>query len=186
MELTFRGKHLTIGDDFRGYASKKLARLTRYLPLVDQAVVDLRREGKSGDGRFVVQITLNANGTFLRAEERSHQLMAALDTAVDTLSEQVKRFKRKKLYRSLRRATRAETAPAPEEPELPPDAEIVSGRVVKVKRFELKPMTEAEAIGQMELLGHSFFLFRDADRDTFALLYRRRDGDYGMILPDSP
>jgi putative sigma-54 modulation protein len=73
-----------------------------------------------------------------------------------------------------------------EEPALPPGTELVSGRVVKIKRFAMKPMTEAEAIEQMELLDHTFFLFRDADRDCLTLLYRRRDGDYGMILPESP
>jgi putative sigma-54 modulation protein len=72
-----------------------------------------------------------------------------------------------------------------EEPPLPPGAEIVSGHVVKRKSFAVKPMTEAEAVEQMELLGHNFFLFRDEDRQGLALLYRRRDGDYGLILPDS-
>jgi putative sigma-54 modulation protein len=73
-----------------------------------------------------------------------------------------------------------------EEPPLPPDAELVEGRVVRVKRFHLKPMTEAEAIEQMEALSHNFFLFRDADRDEVALLYRRQDDDYGLILQEAP
>ena len=62
---------------------------------------------------------------------------------------------------------------------------MISGRVVKRKSFVVKPMTEAEALGQMEFLGHTFFLFRDEDRQGLALLYRRRDGDYGLILPES-
>ena len=112
----------------------------------------------------------------------------ALDAVSDVLSRQVMRFKQKKLYRSERRVDKealAVAAEAAEEPELPQDAEMISGRVVKRKRFVVKPMTEAEAIEQMELLGHNFFLFRDEDRQELALLYRRRDGDYGLILPES-
>ncbi len=194
MELIFRGKHFPISDEFRDYAGQRLAKLSHYLPAVGHAIVDVRREAKGSDGRFVVQVTLNANGTFLRAEERSFELIAAVDATVDALSRQVKRFKERKLYRSQRRVSKEERLPIPpsegqaeeEEPSLPPGAELVSGRVVKIKRFAMKPMTEAEAIEQMELLDHTFFLFRDADKGGLSLLYRRRDGDYGMILPHSP
>jgi putative sigma-54 modulation protein len=187
MELIIRGKQLTLGEDFREYANKKLSRVARYLPLAEHAIVDVRREGKGPGGRFVVQVTVDVNGTFLRAEERADQPQAALDTVSDVLSRQVKRFKQKKLVRSHRRADKKAVAAgeAAEEPDLPPDTEIVSGHVVKRKRFAVKPMTEAEAIEQMELLGHNFFLFRDDDRQGLALLYRRHDGDYGLILPES-
>ncbi len=188
MKLIFRGKHLSLGEEFRQYADKKLSRLARYLPVAEHAIVDVRREAKGSDGRFVVQVTVNANGTFLRAEERADQMETALDAVSDALSRQVTRFKEKKLYRSHRRRDKeaiAAAAEAGEEPELPPDTEIVSGRVVKRKQFVVKPMTEAEAVEQMELLGHNFFLFRDDDRQGLALLYRRRDGDYGLILPES-
>lgn len=187
MELIFRGKHLDLGDDFREYADKKLSRIARYLPAAEHAIVDVRREGKGSDGRFVVQVTVNANGTFLRAEERAGQAETAVDAVSDVLSRQVTRFKQKKLYRSQRRGKEDAFAAAEieEEPELPPGTEIVSGKVVKRKQFAVKPMTEAEAVEQMELLGHNFFLFRDEDRQALALLYRRRDGDYGLILPES-
>ena len=189
MELIFRGKHLNLNDEFRSYASERLGKLGRYLPAVGHAIVDVRREAKGREGRFVVQVTLNVNGTFLRAEERNFEMLAAVDATVDALSQQVKRFKEKKLYRSARRVPKEERLPLPhdeeEEPPLPPDAELVNGRVVRLKEFSMKPMSEAEAIEQMELLGHTFFLFRDADREGITLLYRRRDGDYGMILPES-
>ncbi len=188
MELIFRGKNLTLGESFRDYAGKKLNRLARYMPLAEHAIVDVRREAKGSGGRFVVQVTVNVDGTYLRAEERADQLEAAVDAVSDALSRQVTRFKQKKLYRSQRRVDKEAlviAAEAGEEPELPPDAELISGRVVKRKSFVVKPMTEAEAIEQMELLGHNFFLFRDEDRQELALLYRRRDGDYGLILPES-
>ena len=188
MELIFRGKNVTLGEDFREYAARKLDRLSRYLSLAEHAIVDVRREAKGSDGRYVVQVTLNANGTFLRAEERHGQLEAALDSVSDVLSRQATRFKQRRVDRSHRRMDKGAIAGAPaeeSEPDLPPDVEIVSGRVVKRKKFAVKPMTEAEAVEQMELLGHNFFLFQDEDRGGLALLYRRRDGDYGLILPES-
>jgi ribosomal subunit interface protein len=187
MEIIFRGQHLHVEDRFRDYASERLNKLSRYLPLADHAIVDLRREAKGDEGRYVVQVTLSANGTFLRAEERNFDLLAAVDATTDALSQQVKRFKEKKILRSERRVNKEDLAPRPEEPRpaLPPDTELVLGRVVRLKRFPMKPMTEAEAIEQMELLSHNFFLFEDADKGTLAVLYRRRDGDYGMILPET-
>src|SRR3990170_8741687 len=190
MELIFRGKQLNLDDQFRSYASERLGKLARYLPAVGHAIVDVRREAKGREGRFVVQVTLNVNGTFLRAEERNFEMLAAVDATVEALSQQVKRFKEKKLYRSARRVPKEERLPLPpdeeeEEPPLPPDAELVNGRGVRLKEFSMKPMSEAEAIEQMELLGHSFFLFHDVDREGLALLYRRRDGNYGMILPQT-
>ena len=188
MEIIFRGQHVAIGDQFRKYAGEHLNKLSRYLPLADHAIVDVRREAKGNQGRYVVQVTISANGTYLRAEERSFELQAAIDAATDVLSTQVKRYKEKKLLRSERRVSKDERLPIQAEAAatpLPPDTELVMGRVVRLKRFTMEPMTEAEAIEQLELLGHDFFLFQDADKDTLALLYRRQDGDYGMILPDT-
>ncbi len=188
MDIIFRGQHLTLSDQFREYAADRLTKLTRYHPIADHAIVDVRREAKSTEGRFVVQVTVSANGTFLRAEERSFEMQAAIDMATDALSRQVKRFKETKLLRSGRRISKTERLPeGPQkasETALPPDTEVVMGRVVRIKRFPIEPMTEAEAIEQMELLGHSFFLFHDADKDSLAVLYRRRDDGYGMILSD--
>jgi len=189
MDIIFRGQHLTISDDFRKHATDHLEKITRYLPLADHAIVDVRREAKGDEGRYVVQVTVSANGTFLRAEERSFELAAAVDSTVDALSRQVKRFKEKKLLRSERRVSKGERLPVEgardQKRPLPPDIEIVAGKVVRLKHFPMKPMTEAEAIEQMELLGHDFFLFQDADKDTLAVLYRRQHSDYGMILPEN-
>ena len=187
MDIIFRGQHLTISDQFREYAADHLNKLTRYLPIADHAIVDVRREAKGSEGRFVVQVTVSANGTFLRAEERSFEMQAAIDMATNALSRQVKRFKETKVLRSERRIAKDNRLAVDEDEAreaLPPDAELVMGRVVRIKRFPMKPMTEAEAIDQMELLGHNFFLFQDADKDTLALLYRRQDGGYAMILPE--
>jgi putative sigma-54 modulation protein len=187
MEIIFRGQHLTIPDEFRKHAAEHLNKLTRYLPLADHAIVDVRREAKGGEGRYVVQVTVSVNGTVLRAEERSFEMEAAVDMAADVMARQVTRFKEKRLLRSERRVSKEDRPGEPQKAQknpLPPDTEIVMGRVVRLKRFPIESMTEAEAIEQMELLGHSFFLFRDADKESLAVLYRRRDDAYGMILPD--
>jgi ribosomal subunit interface protein len=188
MDIIFRGQHIEIPSQFKTYANDHLAKISRYLPSADHAIVDVRREAKGDEGRYVVQVTVSANGSYLRAEERDFDLTVAIDSCSDVLSRQVKRFKEKRLLRSERRVSKEERLPnvgEEDEPVLPPDAELIEGRVVRKKQFSMKPMTEAEAIEQMELLGHNFFLFQDADKDTLALLYRRQDGDYGMILPES-
>jgi putative sigma-54 modulation protein len=173
MELTFRARHVPVTDNLREYTSRKLSRLGRYLPLVDEAVVELEQEGGENAHRYVVQLTVNCNGTYLRAEERGPRLLAAIDAAADVLSRQA----------DAKGTARVEQPPV-EEAEV--EEELVLGKVVRVKRFPMKPMTEEEAIEQMELLGHDFFLFFDADANTYALLYRRREGDYGMIIPQAP
>lgn len=190
MDVIFRGQHLTIDDTVRKHASEHLQKLARHLPMADNAVVDVRREAKGDDGRYIVQVTISANGAILRAEERNYDLSAAIDATTAALDRQAKRFKERRVLRSERRVDKEHRLPVdgppPEQPQrLPPDAEIIEGRVVRIKRFELKPMAEAEAIEQMELLGHNFFLFHDADIDEIALLYRRNDGDYGLILRET-
>ena len=187
MELTFRSRHVPVTDSLREYTGRKLSRLGRYLPLVDEAVVELEQEGGENAHRYVVQLTVNCNGTYLRAEERGPRLLGAIDAATDALSRQVRRFKERS-YHSGRRANAKEAARAEQPPleEAEIEEELVLGKVVRIKRFPMKPMSEEEAIEQMELLGHDFFLFFDADANTYALLYRRREGDYGMIIPEAP
>lgn len=189
MDVIFRGQHLTISDEFRLHASEHLQKLARHLPVADHAIVDVRREAKGDEGRYVVQVTVSANGTFLRAEERNYDILAAIDAAADVLDRQAKRFKERRLLRSERRVDKDHRLPVDgagedETPPLPPNTEIIGGRIVRLKTFPMKPMTEAEAIEQMEMLGHNFYLFHDADREEMVLLYRRNDGDYGMILRD--
>ena len=115
-------------------------------------------------------------------------MLAAIDAAADVMSRQVRRFKERS-YHSGRRAEAKETARI-EQPEVEEaeevEEEFVLGKVVRIKRFPMKPMSEAEAVEQMELLGHDFFLFFDVSANSYAVLYRRRNGDYGMIIPQAP
>ncbi|HEY8490504.1 MAG TPA: ribosome-associated translation inhibitor RaiA [Dehalococcoidia bacterium] len=183
MELVIRGKHTAVPDPLKAYARKRLAKLDRYLPAAREAVVEIYHEDtKSAADRFVVEVTVNCNGTLLRAEERSADPRAAVDRVADVLANQSRRLKGRRVKRHHTGASRAA---APVEPAGEEDEEAAwpGGRVVRVKRFAVKPMTEEEAIQQMELLGHDFFLFQHAAEGTYALLYRRRDGNYGLLVP---
>ncbi len=194
MELEIRGKNLELTDVARDQISRKLGRLGRRLPEVSTALVELARErSRSQRAPVVAQVTLNIDGTVLRGEERGSNAVAAVDAVIDVMDRRVERYKGK-AYRSQvvkksgRNASiRTEGAPAPSEAEVREDEAEVSefgGRVVRTKRFAIKPMTLEEAAFQMDLLGHDFFLFRDAETEEYNLLYRRRDGDYGLIQPE--
>ena len=190
MELTFKSHHSPIDEAFKAYAQRKLDRLERYLPTLREAVVELRHERtRAAEQRYVVQVTVNSNGTWLRAEERAAEPRAAVDLAADALGRQIRRHK-DRTYRSSntghQRARAAAAEPEAEAVAVPDDEEegIVLGRVVREKRFPIQVMSVEEAVEQMELLGHNFFLFYDAEERGHALLYRRRDGDYGLIRPE--
>ena len=191
MEVVFRGPAAVGDPELQEYARRRIGRLERYLPTVREAVVEVRRENtRAAEQRYIVQVTVNSRGTFLRAEERAAEARVAVDHAADALGQQVRRHK-DKLYRSGRSTHHARHAEIAQDQALVPtededDEGRFGGRVVRVKRFPIKPMTVDEAVEQMELLGHTFFLFHDADNRSYALLYRRRDGDYGLILPEAP
>jgi putative sigma-54 modulation protein len=189
MDVVFKGQQAAADEQLQEYARQRIGKLDRYLPMVREAVVEVRREQtRSAQERYVVQVTINSNGTFLRAEERAAEPRAAVDSAANALGKQVRRHKHKR-YRSghaTHQARHSEEAAveAPDDLDIDED-ELIAGHVVRVKRFAIKPMPVEEAVEQMELLGHNFFLFYDQDDRRYAVLYRRRDGDYGLILPDS-
>lgn len=190
MEIVLRGALIQADARLQDYAQNRIGKLDRLLPSAREAVVEVRQEqARSANDRIVVQVTVNANGTFLRAEERAADAHTALDEAIDALGKQMRRHK-SRVYRSersahvARHAEEAARAPQPEDLDTEDD-DLVAGHVVRVKRFAIKPMSVEEAVEQMELLGHTFFLFFDASANQYALLYRRRDGDYGMIQPSN-
>ena len=170
---------LEISQTVQAYIEKKVGKLGRYLPTLNEAKVEISREGaKLPDQRFSVQVTLDSKGVLIRAQEKSKDIRMAVDKVVDVLSKRIERYKGK-LYDKKSRGvslTRQGATIEEEEVEAPK-------RVVKTKHFLVKPMPVDEAMSQMELLGHDFFLFIDADTDRLNLLYRRDDGNYGLIEP---
>jgi ribosome hibernation promoting factor len=181
MELQIIGKNnVEITETTRAYIEKKVAKLGRYLPTLSEGKVEVSREGtKLPEQRFTVQVTLDSKGVLIRAQEKSKDMRAAVDKVVNVLSKRIERYKGK-LYDKSRGISFARQGAAIEEEE---EVEAAK-RVVKTKRFLVKPMPIDEAIGQMELLGHDFFLFLDADSEKLNLLYRRDDGNYGLIEPE--
>jgi putative sigma-54 modulation protein len=180
MKLQIIAKNnMEVSEAMRAYIEKKVGKLSRYLPTLDESKVEISREGtKVPEQRFTVQVTIDSRGVLIRAQEKSKDMHTAIDKVVDVLSKRIERYKGK-LYDKSRGVSFARQGAAIEEEEIE-----APKRVVKTKHFLVKPMPIDEAISQMELLGHDFFLFLDADTERLNLLYRRDDGNYGLIEPE--
>ncbi len=176
MELEIIAKNLEDAETIESYVNKKIGKLSRYLSNINEGKVEIREErARSSQQRFTVQVTLNNKGTLLRGEEKGESVYAAVDAVYEVMSRQIERFKGKKYKKGRGVST--------QRPVLVEEAEAMP-KVVRVKRFVAKTMTLAEAAEQMELLGHDFFLFVNDDNKALSLLYRREDGDYGLIEPE--
>ena len=180
MKLQISAKNnVEVSETIRAYVEKKVGKLGRYLPTLDEGKVEISREGtKLPEQRFTVQVTLDSRGVLIRAQEKSKDMRTAINKVVDVLSKRIERYKGK-LYDKSRGVSFTRQGAAIEEEEIE-----APKRVVKSKHFLVKPMPIDEAINQMELLGHDFFLFMDADTERLNLLYRRDDGNYGLIEPE--
>jgi putative sigma-54 modulation protein len=181
MELTIKGKNVEITDRLHDYVHRKVGKLDRYLPTISEAWVELSVEGtRAAQDRQVCQVTVRSNGTILRAEERSEDMFNSIDTVMDKIYRQIARYKGKRKNRW--RGTGAPVEPLPVDFE--EDVEEESPAIVRLKRFPMAPMTPDEAVEQMELLGHDFFVFFNAEEGQINVVYRRKDGNYGVILPE--
>jgi len=173
-------KNLELSQDLDDYIEKKTSRLDRYLKQIEEKRVDLAfvKTARKPTSRFVAQITLRGRGFILRAEERSSDIKTAVDQVLDKIERQIERYKGKK-YRS-----RNSTAPASELLKEVND-EQEKPLIARRKKFRLIPMDELEAVEQMNLLGHEdFFIFFNANTTAINVLYKRRDGSYGLIEPE--
>ena len=182
MELTIKGKNVEVNDRLRDYVERKVGKLDRFLPTITEAWVELSVEGtKAAQDRQVCQVTVRSNGTILRAEERSDDMFYSIDTVLDKMYRQIARYKGKRKNRW--RAVDMTIEPLPmgyEEEEYEED----ESRIVRSKRFPMVPMHPEEAVEQMELLGHNFFVFFNAEEGQVNVLYRRQSGDYGLLQPE--
>jgi putative sigma-54 modulation protein len=191
MELVFRSHHASVDDELREVAEKKLARLDRYLPRAGDAIIEVTREDtRAAAHRFRVQVTVRAGEAILRAEERGGDARTALELAVGVISHQAQRHGKRlrDRYRRGEAPPAADHRPARatsrnERADDDTVDEYIAGKVVRVKHIEAKPMSQEEALAQMDLLGHDFFLFLESSSQEYALLYKRNDGGYGLIAP---
>ena len=181
LEVDIYGRNLEITDRIREYVDKKVSKLDRYLSGIEEARVDLAyvKSARSAADRQVAQITVRGKGFILRSEERSDDIFSALDTSLDRMQRLMERYKGKRHRGRGDGKSASEVVPVEEEPE-EEEGPIIARR----KQFVLAPMDEYEALEQMMLLGHEeFFVFFNANTNVINVLYKRRDGTYGLIEP---
>ncbi len=182
-ELVLKGKNVEISQALRDYIAKKVDRLGRHLDRIQETKVELCMENtRSQEDRYAAQVTIFANHTILRAEEKGEDLRLVIDLAMDTIDRRIGRYKGKLYHRGKKSSTGKAGTEAVEEIPLPEIPE--TGKVVRHKRFPAKPMYADEAAEQMELLGHAFFAFYNASSEQVCVIYRRKDGDYGLLEPE--
>ena len=184
MDMQITGKNIEVLPAVREYMTKKLGKISRFLPnLIAFDVVASEEKTKDPNKRFIVQVTLDNKGTLIRGEERAQDLYTATDKVLEILSRQIEHYKGKLPYSKIRgtpsiRTSTTEVTAAGDSEEPGPEP-----TVVKTKKFDVKPMSLDEAVDQMILLGHDFFLFFNPDDNQINLLYKRKDGNYGLIVP---
>ncbi len=174
MRLSVKGRNLEITEPLRRYAEEKVQRLTKYLEHIVTANVVLAVEKH----RQIAEVTLRVRDLTIRAEESTGDLYSAIDLVTEKLERQILRYKERIVDRTGPRAGTESRAAGGAGAEGAP-------RVVKTKRFAVKPAEVDEAILQMNLLGHSFYVFRNARTDEVNVVYRRKDGHYGLIEPEA-
>ncbi len=200
MDIQVRGNGVAVNDDLREFVRRRAARLDRLIGRVVDAKLELRAlHNRVGPDTTAAQLTIQSGREVLRAEERAAEQIVAVDQAFDKLERQVRRVhdKRRRRKTAGQATIRADAAAQEQDLEreldlelevealdgLEIDDEVELGTLVRVKRFGLKPMDVEEAIEQMELLGHDFFLFHHVDEEIPSVVYRRRDGTYGLLVP---
>lgn len=169
MKYLIRGEKVQVTDSIKDYIQEKLSKMDKYLDNPENIEAKILIKVKGVEQR--VEVTIQTKGYFLRAEEAHSDLYAAIDLIIDKLERQFRKYKTKLLDKS-----RQENIQDSFDIE-----EAVEEEIVKRKKIYLKPMDEEEAIMQMELLGHTFFVFKNIETDTICVIYKRHDGNYGLI-----
>lgn len=175
MRFQIRGKNIQVSEALREYVEKRLGKLDKYFENNPEAIVTLIVEKE----RHRVEVTMPINGYILRGEEESNDMYACIDLVVDKLEKQIKKY-RTRLNKKNKALSIKDLAPESGGEK----GEEWAPVVVRTKRFAIKPMPLEEAILQMNLLGHNFFVFSNAETEEVNVVYRRKDGNYGLIEPE--
>jgi len=174
MRIIVSGKNIEITNALRDYATKRISKVSKYFENDIEAQVTMSVE----KDRHIVEVTIPINGIILRGEEETGDMYSSIDMVVEKLEKQIHKYKTR-INRKLRR-----TALANAEMEFASKNDDEEPKVVKTKRFAMKPMAVEEAILQMNLLGHDFFVFSNAETEEVNVVYKRRNGNYGLIEPE--
>ena len=179
MKFTFTEKRMDSSEELRAYSMRKIGKLDRFFKNEADAYVTFSVER----GRFLAEITIRSNGLFYSASELTNDMYASVDSGVAAIERQIRRNKTR-LEKKLREgALEAEQIPA--YVSAAEEEEKDEFKIVRSKRFSIKPMSPEEAILQMNLLDHEFFVFRNMEEnDAFSIVYKRKQGGYGLICDD--
>ncbi len=183
-KVDVQARNIRLTDRIREHVVKRAGKLDHYLPAIEEARIELNhiKSARNAKDRNVAQITVRGKGLILRTEERADEILLAFDTALEKLQRQIDRYKGKHYHNRGNGRSAAESAA--EEPSAVEETGELPSPIVRRKQFRILPMNELEAIEQMKLLGHdNFFIFYNAESNKVSVLYRRRDGTYGLIEP---
>ena len=176
MKFTITEKKVQITDDLRDYAEKKVGKIDRFFKTESEAYITFTTER----GRYIAEVTIMNNGMYHRVTEVTSDMQASIDSAVAAIERQIRKHKTR-LEKRLRDGV-LERDYTPSVTQDTPDEDETDFKIVRTKMFPVKPMTPEEAVLQMNLLEHEFFVFKNQDReDAFSVVYKRKMGDYGLI-----
>lgn len=173
MIIKFKGKNIQVTDALKNVVNKKFSKLEKYFDpdVVAHVTLGVERNNQ------IIEVTIPFNGVILRGEESNDDMYAAIDLVLDKLERQIRKQKTKLMKRMREGSLRFSYIPDYK----PETSDEVEPKIVKVKKFAVKPMSSEEAVLQMELLGHNFFVFKNAENDEVNVVYKRKDGNYGLI-----
>ncbi len=173
MRFTISGKNLEVTDSMRKAVTEKLGKLERYFTPETNVIVTMSVE----KDRQKIEVTIPLKGNVIRSEQVSNDMYVSIDLVEEVIERQLRKYKQKLVDRHQDGSFKKEFL----ENETEPSDEI---RIVRMKQFDIKPMYPEDACVQMELLGHSFYVFRNAETDQVCVVYKRKGGTYGMIEPE--
>ena len=174
MNIIVTGRHMTVTDNLRDYAQEKVRKFDKYISNISEAVVTLSVEKY----RHKAEVLLKVNGMLIQAEGITGEMYSSIDKVVEKLNRQVKKYKEKLISHSFHRRGEDKTSP-----ETNSELTMSTPTIIKRKRFDIKPMNPEEAAAQMDLLDKDFFVFTNASTGDINVLYKRRDGNLGLIEP---
>lgn len=177
MKTAYKSRNGGVPETLKQYAERKVAKIEKLFPRAEKIELGYGQER----GQYIIEISVEAAGAMLRSQERSSDLHAALDSAFDKVERQIKRFRTR--IRDEHRKSETEISAAEPVIEEEESDEPFVPEVVRRKRHPMRPIAPEDAALQMEMLGHDFFVFRNAETQEVNVIYRRRDGHYGLIEP---
>jgi len=176
MRFHFTDKKIKVSDELRDYAERKIGKLDRFFKSESEAFITFATER----GRYIAEVTLKNNGMFYRVADTTNDMFASVDSAVAAIERQIRKNKTR-----LEKRLRAGSLEREKDPAVINDIndeDEQEFRIVRTKMFPVKPMTPEEAVLQMNLLEHEFFVFKNQNsKDAFSIVYKRKQGDYGLI-----